>query len=86
MSSSCSKRPLWLTCSRDSRISEQTFSLTSHEPPKPPQPKFGLPECYTVRNTQPIEQKMPNFTEETLLYMFYSSPQDKHQYLAAQQL
>lgn len=29
---------------------------------------------------------MPNFTEETLLYMFYSSPQDKHQYLAAQQL
>jgi CCR4-NOT transcriptional regulation complex NOT5 subunit len=39
-----------------------------------------------VRNTQPIEQKMPNFTEETLLYMFYANPQDKHQYLAAQQL
>ncbi|KAL1874436.1 transcriptional regulator [Diaporthe australafricana] len=77
---------LGLDLSSEARISEQTFSLTSHEPPKPPQPKFGLPECYTVRNTQPIEQKMPNFTEETLLYMFYSSPQDKHQYLAAQQL
>lgn len=29
---------------------------------------------------------MPNFTEDTLLFMFYSNPQDKHQYLAAQQL
>ncbi|KAL2273207.1 hypothetical protein FJTKL_04877 [Diaporthe vaccinii] len=77
---------LGLDLSSEARITEQTFSLTSHEPPKPPQPKFSLPECYTVRNTQPIEQKMPNFTEETLLYMFYSSPQDKHQYLAAQQL
>ncbi|KAI3397768.1 hypothetical protein diail_10421 [Diaporthe ilicicola] len=77
---------LGLDLNSDARITEQTFSLTSHEPPKPAQPKFSLPECYTVRNTQPIEQKMPNFTEETLLYMFYSSPQDKHQYLAAQQL
>lgn len=49
-------------------------------------PNFNLPECYTVRNTQPIEQKVTNFTEETLLYMFYANPQDKHQFLAAQQL
>ncbi|KUI68840.1 General negative regulator of transcription subunit 2 [Cytospora mali] len=77
---------LGLDLTSDAPISTQTFSLTSHEPPKPLLPKFSLPECYTVRNTQPIEQKMPNFTEETLLYMFYANPQDKHQYLAAQQL
>ncbi|KAK7748548.1 transcriptional regulator [Cytospora paraplurivora] len=62
------------------------LSSDINEAPKPLLPKFSLPECYTVRNTQPIEQKMPNFTEETLLYMFYANPQDKHQYLAAQQL
>lgn len=77
---------LGLDLASDGPISTQTFSLTSHEAPKPLLPKFSLPECYTVRNTQPIEQKMPNFTEETLLYMFYANPQDKHQYLAAQQL
>lgn len=67
-------------------FSEQRFSLVDHTPPKPPLPKFNLPECYTVRNTQPIEQKVTNFSEETLLYMFYSNPQDKHQFLAATQL
>lgn len=67
-------------------FSEQSLSLFDHAPPKPPLPKFNLPECYTVRNTQPIEQKVTNFTEETLLYMFYANPQDRHQFLAAQQL
>lgn len=71
----------------DSPFSEQNLSLFDNAPPKPPvPPKFNLPECYTVRNTQPIEQKVTNFTEETLLYMFYANPQDKHQFLAAQQL
>lgn len=71
----------------DRPFSEQSVSLFDHAPPKPPAPpKFNLPECYTVRNTQPIEQKVTNFTEETLLYMFYANPQDKHQFLAAQQL
>lgn len=68
------------------KFSEMSMSLFDHAPPKPVQPKFSLPECYTVRNTQPIEQKVTNFTEETLLFMFYSNPQSKHQFLAAQQL
>lgn len=68
------------------RISEQQFSLFHHTPPRPAQPNYTLPECYTVRNTQPIEQKVTSFTEETLIYMFYANPQDRHQYLAAQEL
>lgn len=76
-----------LDLNSDVPFSEQSLSLFDHAPPKPPAPpKFNLPECYTVRNTQPIEQKVTNFTEETLLYMFYANPQDKHQFLAAQQL
>ncbi|CAN8102730.1 unnamed protein product [Discula destructiva] len=68
------------------RFSEQQFSLFDHAPPRPAQPNYTLPECYTVRNTQPIEQKVTSFTEETLLYMFYANPMDRHQYLAAQEL
>lgn len=77
-------RTLTLIISR--RISEQQFSLFHHTPPRPAQPNYTLPECYTVRNTQPIEQKVTSFTEETLIYMFYANPQDRHQYLAAQEL
>lgn len=67
-------------------FTEQNISLFDHTVQKLPLPRFDLPECYTVRNTQPIEQKVANFTEETLLYMFYANPLDKHQFLAAQQL
>lgn len=73
-----------LTISRP--FTEQNISLFDHSVQKLPLPKFNLPECYTVRNTQPIEQKVANFTEETLLFMFYANPLDKHQFLAAQQL
>lgn len=84
MRSRASSRIHLLTGSR--LFTEQNISLFDHTAQKLPLPKFNLPECYTVRNTQPIEQKVANFTEETLLYMFYANPQDKHQFLAAQQL
>lgn len=71
---------------QDRRISEQVYSLTNHTPPRPAQPSYTLPECYTVRNTQPIEQKVASFSDETLLYMFYANPMDRHQYLAAKEL
>ncbi|KAJ4412422.1 transcriptional regulator [Gnomoniopsis sp. IMI 355080] len=79
-------RDFHLDLDSQERISEQQFSLFHHAPPRPAQPNYTLPECYTVRNTQPIEQKVTSFTEETLIYMFYANPQDRHQYLAAQEL
>ena len=53
---------------------------------RPVVPKFVLPECYQVHNVQAIENKMSSFSDETLMYMFYSNPQDIQQMIAAQEL
>jgi CCR4-NOT transcription complex subunit 2 len=49
-------------------------------------PRFTLPDCYQVLNVQPIENKLSNFSDETLMFMFYSNPQDIQQMIAAQEL
>lgn len=54
--------------------------------PRPPIPKYTLPECYNVHNVQQIENKMASFSDETLMYMFYSNPQDIQQVMAANEL
>jgi CCR4-NOT transcription complex subunit 2 len=53
---------------------------------RPDIPNYTLPECYQVHNVQPIENKLSNFSDETLMFMFYSNPQDIQQMIAAQEL
>ncbi|KAK3318486.1 hypothetical protein B0H66DRAFT_557418 [Apodospora peruviana] len=67
-------------------LSTQVFSLFNDTPPRPPVPKFRLPECYHVKNVQSIEAKIQSFNEETLMWIFYSCPRDIKQQLAALEL
>ena len=53
---------------------------------RPPQPDYTLPECYTVDNVHKVKEKMANFSEETLFYIFYTQPKDIMQELAAEGL
>ena len=76
--------PIWLT--QYSMISTQIYSLFSDSPPRPAVPKFRLPDCYSVNNVQSIENKIPSFNEETLMWIFYSCPGDVKQHLAAAEL
>lgn len=46
---------------------------------------FNIPSCYHVV-PPPVETKLPNFSEETLFYIFYSAPQDVVQLMAAEEL
>ncbi|KAK4165896.1 CobW/HypB/UreG, nucleotide-binding domain-containing protein [Cladorrhinum sp. PSN259] len=67
-------------------ISTQKYVLWDNTPPQPTIPKFKLPDCYQVKNVQPIEAKIPSFNEETLMWIFYSCPGDAQQQLAAAEL
>ncbi|KAK0672274.1 putative general negative regulator of transcription subunit [Cercophora samala] len=67
-------------------ISTQIYSLFSAMPPRPAIPKFKLPDCYEVKNVQPMEAKLSSFNEETLMWIFYSCPRDFKQQLAAVEL
>ncbi|KAI5868560.1 hypothetical protein GGS23DRAFT_36837 [Durotheca rogersii] len=67
-------------------ISTQIFSYFSDVPPRPAIPEYRLPECYNVNNVQPLENKISNFNEETLMWIFYSCPGDIKQHLAAHEL
>ncbi|KAI2637060.1 hypothetical protein GGS26DRAFT_547176 [Hypomontagnella submonticulosa] len=67
-------------------LSTQIFSLFNDAPPRPAIPDFRLPECYNVNNVQPLENKISNFNEETLMWIFYSCPGDVKQHMAAHEL
>lgn len=69
-------------------ISTQVYSLYDDAPPRPTVNgnRFRLPDCYNVTNVQPIDTKIQNFNEETLFWIFYSSPNDIKQHLAAAEL
>jgi len=67
-------------------FSTQIYSLFDDIPPRPPVPRFRLPDCYVVKNVQPIEAKIQSFNEETLMWIFYSCPQDVKQQMAAVEL
>ncbi|CAK7199982.1 transcriptional regulator [Sporothrix eucalyptigena] len=67
-------------------LSTQTYSLFDGAAPRPAIPKFRLPECYKVSNVGPIENKISSFNEETLMWIFYSCPNDVKQQLAAIEL
>lgn len=68
------------------KISTQKYMLWDPTPPQPTIPKFKLPDCYQVKNVQPIEAKISSFNEETLFLIFYGSPGDPQQQLAAAEL
>ncbi|KAI0803993.1 CobW/HypB/UreG, nucleotide-binding domain-containing protein [Xylaria sp. FL0064] len=67
-------------------ISSQIWSPFNDNPPRPAIPDFRLPDCYKVNNVQPLRNKISNFNEETLMWIFYSCPGDYQQQLAAEQL
>jgi CCR4-NOT transcription complex subunit 2 len=50
------------------------------------EPDFHLPPCYNVQPPPPGPSKAAAFSDETLFFMFYSSPRDALQEVAAQEL
>ncbi|KAH9922902.1 uncharacterized protein B0H18DRAFT_878990 [Fomitopsis serialis] len=50
------------------------------------EPDFHLPACYNVQPPPPGPSKAQAFSDETLFFMFYSSPRDALQEIAAQEL
>ena len=50
------------------------------------EPDFHLPACYNVQPPPPGPNKAAAFSDETLFFMFYSSPRDTLQEIAAQEL
>jgi len=50
-------------------------------------PEYFLPRCYYIQAPlQPPNMKMDLFSEETLFYIFYSTPLDSLQLIAAEEL
>ncbi|CAG8279385.1 unnamed protein product [Penicillium salamii] len=47
---------------------------------------FSLPACYNVANIQPLQSRIPGFSDETLFFIFYSLPRDIMQELVAEEL
>lgn len=52
----------------------------------PMEQDFTLPSCYSVANIQPLQSRIPSFSDETLFYIFYSMPRDIIQELVAEEL
>ena len=75
-----------LTGACNRKISGQIYSIFDDSPPRPAVPRFRLPDCYSVNNVQPIENKISSFNEETLMWIFYSCPNDIKQHWAAAEL
>lgn len=50
------------------------------------EPDFHLPACYNVAPPPPGPAKVAGFSDETLFFMFYSSPRDVLQEVAAMEL
>ncbi|EMD39642.1 hypothetical protein CERSUDRAFT_71526 [Gelatoporia subvermispora B] len=50
------------------------------------EPDFHLPGCYNVQPPPPTPGKVAAFSDETLFFMFYASPRDQLQEIAAQEL
>ncbi|KAL4917272.1 hypothetical protein BDW62DRAFT_86850 [Aspergillus aurantiobrunneus] len=55
-------------------------------PGVPLEQDFALPGCYSVANVQPLQSRIPSFSDETLFYIFYSMPRDAMQEVAAEEL
>jgi len=77
------------TKSLPSRISENLWSPFDELGARSEVPADGtydIPDCYIVHNVQPLDNKIPNFSEETLFVLFYQSSGDVQQIDAAREL
>lgn len=52
------------------------FAPPGCNPPRPLDTDYAIPDCYIVHNVAPIQQRISGFTEDTLFYIFYTSPKD----------
>lgn len=52
------------------------FAQANAYPPKPLDTDYTIPDCYIVSNVAPIQSRISGFTEDTLFYIFYTSPRD----------
>ena len=59
-------------------------SQTSHQGPI--EDIFDIPQHYHQFNAPALSTKMVSFSEETLFYIFYASPEDMSQLEAADEL
>lgn len=50
------------------------------------EPDYHLPSCYNVQAPPPAQTKVANFSDETLFFIFYSTPRDILQEVAAVEL
>ncbi|WFD29735.1 transcriptional regulator [Malassezia sp. CBS 17886] len=50
------------------------------------EPSFQLPPCYNVQPPPPAQTKVASVSDETLFFIFYSTPRDVLQEVAAQEL
>lgn len=50
------------------------------------EPDFHLPSCYNVHPPPPAQSKINSFADETLFFIFYATPRDALQEVAAQEL
>lgn len=50
------------------------------------EPAYQLPSCYNVQTPPPAQTKIASFSDETLFFIFYSTPRDVLQEVAAQEL
>jgi CCR4-NOT transcription complex subunit 2 len=50
------------------------------------EPDFHLPSCYNVQPPPPAQTKVAGFSDETLFFIFYSTPRDVLQEVAAMEL
>ena len=65
----------------------QTFASPFAEPgSRPIEPEFYIPPCYSVQNVRPFHEQVASFADDTLFFIFYSSPRDIMQELAAVEL
>lgn len=53
---------------------------------RPVIPEYTLSSSYTVQNVPALHTKIGSFSDETLFVIFYSSPKDVAQELAANEL
>lgn len=68
------------------KLSEMIWSPFDDTPARPAILPHKIPDCYQVHNVAPVEQKLPNFSDETLMMMFYMNPGDVQQMIAAEEL
>lgn len=60
------------------------FSSPTHT--RPLDADFHIPQCYSVANVKPMQERWGTYSDDTLIYIFYSYPQDIRQMEASDEL